>query len=67
MAEHSAAQSSLSFAAARATAACRHRNGQKRHHCPEDRRHAQLHRSPAMFLHPAEAVHGDLGVLLPAM
>ena len=41
----------------------RHRHGQVGHHLPEDRRDAR--RAPARrpFLHPAEAVHGDLGVI----
>ena len=39
------------------------RHGQERHHLPEDRGNAVEHRTPAFFLHPAEAVHGDLGVI----
>ena len=41
----------------------RHRHGQVRHHLPEDRRHAGQHRHAGVFLHPAEATHGDLGVI----
>ena len=40
-------------------------DGQERHHCAEDCGHASSTGSPALFLHPAEAVHGDLGVLMP--
>ena len=31
----------------------------------QNRRHAQLHGTPAAFLHPVEALHGDLGTVLP--
>jgi hypothetical protein len=43
----------------------RHRHGQVRDHLPQDRGHAGQHRHAAFFLHPAEAIHGDLGVLQP--
>ena len=41
-----------------------HRHGQERHHHEEARRHALVDRHTlALFLHPAEAIHGDLGML----
>ena len=41
----------------------RHRHGQVRHHLPQDRRDALEHRHIRWFLHPAEAIHGDLGAI----
>jgi len=38
--------------------------GKKRHYCQKDCRHAQLHRFSGAVSAPAEAVHGDLGVLM---
>jgi D-arabinose 5-phosphate isomerase GutQ len=43
----------------------RHRHGQVGHHLPQDRRTLSSTGTPALFLHPAEAIHGDLGVCRP--
>ena len=40
-----------------------YRHWEERNHRAKTGRHFQLHRNTALFLHPAEAVHGDLGML----
>ncbi len=41
-----------------------HRHGQKRPGAQEDRRHPGVDRHAVVFLHPAEAIHGDLGMIV---
>ena len=40
------------------------RHGQVRPRRPQGRRHACLHRDAGLFVHPAEASHGDLGMIV---
>ena len=40
------------------------RNGQIGSGRPEDRLHHGLNRDPGFFLHPAEGIHGDLGMIM---
>ena len=41
-----------------------YRHGEERHHRAQDCRNLESTGTPAMFMHPVEAVHGDLGMLV---